>query len=106
MIGHLREEKDPFCTARCLSLIPSDSQIHVPHLGKAMNTRMELTAMGHNESLDRYQWVGEVSYKDALRALSKSHLMVISSRMEGGAHVVSEAIALGVPVIALDIPGN
>jgi len=106
VIGHLREEKDPFCTARYLSLIPSDSQIHVPHLGKAMNTRMELTAMGHNESLDRYQWVGEVSYKDALRALSKSHLMVISSRMEGGAHVVSEAIALGVPVIALDIPGN
>jgi glycosyltransferase involved in cell wall biosynthesis len=26
--------------------------------------------------------------------------------MEGGAHVVSEAIALGVPVIASDIPGN
>lgn len=32
--------------------------------------------------------------------------MVISSFMEGGAHVVSEAIALGVPVIASDIPGN
>jgi glycosyltransferase involved in cell wall biosynthesis len=32
--------------------------------------------------------------------------MVISSRMEGGAHVVSEAIALGIPVIASDIPGN
>jgi len=32
--------------------------------------------------------------------------MVISSWMEGGAHVVSEAIALGVPVIASDIPGN
>jgi glycosyltransferase involved in cell wall biosynthesis len=26
--------------------------------------------------------------------------------MEGGAHVVSEAIAIGVPVIASDIPGN
>ena len=26
--------------------------------------------------------------------------------MEGGAHVVSEAIACGVPVIASDIPGN
>jgi glycosyltransferase involved in cell wall biosynthesis len=32
--------------------------------------------------------------------------MVISSRMEGGAHVVSEAIAQGVPVIASDIAGN
>jgi glycosyltransferase involved in cell wall biosynthesis len=26
--------------------------------------------------------------------------------MEGGAHVVTEAIATGVPVIASDIPGN
>jgi glycosyltransferase involved in cell wall biosynthesis len=26
--------------------------------------------------------------------------------MEGGAHVVSEAIALGIPVVASDIPGN
>jgi len=32
--------------------------------------------------------------------------MVISSRMEGGAHVVSEAIALGIPLIASDIAGN
>ena len=32
--------------------------------------------------------------------------MVISSRMEGGAHVVSEAIAAGVPVLASRIPGN
>ena len=32
--------------------------------------------------------------------------MVISSRLEGGAHVVSEAIAIGIPVIASDIPGN
>ncbi|MFN0005056.1 MAG: glycosyltransferase, partial [Burkholderiaceae bacterium] len=29
-----------------------------------------------------------------------------SSLMEGGAHVVSEAIAIGIPVIASDIPGN
>jgi glycosyltransferase involved in cell wall biosynthesis len=41
-----------------------------------------------------------------LKVLSNSCLMVISSRMEGGAHVVSEAIALGIPVIASDIPGN
>ena len=41
-----------------------------------------------------------------MRWLGRSHAMVISSRMEGGAHVVSEAIAAGVPVIASDIPGN
>lgn len=106
VIGHLREEKDPFCAARSLSLMPPDSRIHVLHLGKAMDTQMELAAMDYNEKLGRYRWIGEVSHEAALRILSQSHLMVISSRMEGGAHVVSEAIALGVPVIASDIPGN
>lgn len=106
VIGHLREEKDPFCIARSLSLMPLDSQIHVLHLGKAMDTQMELTARTYNGKLARYRWVGEVSHEDALKGLFQSRLMVISSRMEGGAHVVSEAIALGIPVIASDIPGN
>jgi glycosyltransferase involved in cell wall biosynthesis len=32
--------------------------------------------------------------------------MVISSRMEGGANVVTEALAAGVPIIASRISGN
>jgi glycosyltransferase involved in cell wall biosynthesis len=106
IIGHLREEKDPFFIARCLPLIPSNSKINVLHLGMAMNEQMERTAREYSETLERYQWLGEHSHVDTLKALSQSRLMVISSRMEGGAHVVSEAIALGVPVIASDIPGN
>ncbi|QWE00950.1 TIGR04348 family glycosyltransferase [Polynucleobacter sp. JS-Mosq-20-D10] len=106
VIGHLREEKDPFCIARSLPLIPFNSKIKVLHLGMAMNEQMERTAKVYSETLARYQWIGEVSHVEALKALSQSRLMVISSRMEGGAHVVSEAIALGVPVIASDIPGN
>jgi glycosyltransferase involved in cell wall biosynthesis len=106
IIGHLREEKDPFCVARSLPLLPSDSKITVRHLGQAMNSQMKDLARNFNATIDRYQWIGEVSHADALRMLSQSRLMVISSRMEGGAHVVSEAIALGIPVIASDIPGN
>jgi putative glycosyltransferase (TIGR04348 family) len=106
IIGHLREEKDPFCVARSLPLLPSDSKINVRHLGQAMSSQMEDLARNFHATLDRYQWIGEVSHENALRMLSQSRLMVISSRMEGGAHVVSEAIALGIPVIASDIPGN
>jgi putative glycosyltransferase (TIGR04348 family) len=106
IIGHLREEKDPFCIARSLPLLPADSKITVKHLGQAMNSQMKDLARNFNATIDRYQWIGEVSHADALRMLSQSRLMVISSRMEGGAHVVSEAIALGIPVIASDIPGN
>lgn len=106
VIGHLREEKDPFCITRSLSLMPPDSQIHVLHLGRPMSIQMELAARDWSAKLDHYQWLGEVSHADTLKTLFQSRLMVISSRMEGGAHVVSEAIALGIPVIASDIPGN
>jgi putative glycosyltransferase (TIGR04348 family) len=106
VIGHLRDEKDPFCIARSLPLLPSDSKIQVQHLGQAMSPSMEELARQLNVTLDRYQWIGEVSHAQALQVLSQSRLMVISSRMEGGAHVVSEAIALGIPVLASDIPGN
>jgi len=106
VIGHLREEKDPFCVARSLPLLPSDSKITVRHLGQAMNSQMGDLARNFNATLNRYQWIGKVSHADTLRMLSQSRLMVISSLMEGGAHVVSEAIALGIPVIASDIPGN
>ena len=106
IIGHLREEKDPFCITRSLPLLPADSKITVQHLGQAMNSQMKDQANNFSATIDRYQWLGEVSHADALKTLSQSRLMVISSRMEGGAHVVSEAIALGIPVIASDIPGN
>lgn len=106
VIGHLREEKDPFCIARSLLLTHDDSQAHVLHMGKAMNTEMERAAKDYSDKLDRYRWMGELSHQETMRILSESHLMVISSRMEGGAHAVSEAIALGIPVIASDIAGN
>ena len=54
----------------------------------------------------RYRWAGELPHWLARRRLARSRLMVISSRMEGGANVVTEALAAGVPVIASRIPGN
>ncbi|CAM3723257.1 selenoneine biosynthesis selenosugar synthase SenB [Polynucleobacter antarcticus] len=106
VIGHLRAEKDPFCTARSLQDITPSSKIKVIHLGKSMNPEMKALAKGYSTQLARYHWLGEKSHAETLQYLSKSHVMVISSLMEGGAHVVSEAIAIGVPVIASDIPGN
>ena len=106
VIGHLRPEKDPFCTAESLKYLRSESKIQVLHLGKAMSPDMKSLAKAYNKELKNYQWLDELSHSETLQQLSRSHLMVISSLMEGGAHVVTEAIAIGVPVIASDIPGN
>jgi glycosyltransferase involved in cell wall biosynthesis len=71
-----------------------------------MSPDMRQLAKSYSAELERYQWLDKLSHSDTMQQLSRCHLMVISSLMEGGAHVVTEAIAIGVPVIASDIPGN
>jgi putative glycosyltransferase (TIGR04348 family) len=106
IIGHLRLEKDPFIAAQSLALLPPDSRLKLVQLGKAMSTEFKNKALSIQKNVTRYQWLGQLSHASTLQWLSRSHVMIISSIMEGGAHVVSEAIAIGVPVIASDIPGN
>jgi putative glycosyltransferase (TIGR04348 family) len=105
VIGHLREEKDPFRAALALAHLPQ-AAIRVVQLGQAMTPAMAREARALMRAEPRYRWLGELDHAGAMRWLARSHAMVISSRMEGGAHVVSEAIAIGVPVIASAIPGN
>lgn len=104
--GHLREEKDPFRAAAALHYVPATSRIRVTHMGGAMSDEMAGEARQWAAREPRYRWLGELARGQALRGLARSRLMVISSRMEGGANVVSEALAVGVPVIASRISGN
>ena len=104
--GHLRVEKDPFRTAASLAYLPRTSRIRVTHIGAAMSAEMSAEARAWMAREPRYRWLGEVPRWRALRLLARSRVMVLSSRMEGGANVVSEALALRVPVIASRIPGN
>ena len=106
VVGHLREEKDPFRAARAARLAPGASKLRVIHLGKAhdaLHARNARTEMAANP---RYLWRGEVPRWQVRRTFARCHAMVMSSVMEGGANVVSEAVVAGVPVIASDIPGN
>jgi putative glycosyltransferase (TIGR04348 family) len=105
VIGHLREEKDPFRAALALAHLPPGA-VRVVHIGKAMGAEMARQARSLMRTEPGYRWLGELDHAGAMRWLARSHVMVISSRMEGGAHVVSEAIGAGVPVIASAIPGN
>jgi putative glycosyltransferase (TIGR04348 family) len=106
VLGHLREEKDPFRAALALAHLPQFPRLQLVQAGKPLSDDMEREARRLMETDSRYRWIGEVAHWQALRLMARSHAMIISSRMEGGAHVVSEAIAQGVPVIASDINGN
>jgi putative glycosyltransferase (TIGR04348 family) len=104
--GHLRPEKDPFRCAAALRHVPRASRIAVTHIGGAMDPAFASEARDWAARETRYRWLGEVPHWRALRILARSRLMVLSSRMEGGANVASEALAHRVPMIASRISGN
>lgn len=106
VIGHLRAVKDPFRAALAARLLPGSSRIRVLHIGAAMTEAMAARAQAEAARNHRYRWLGALARSRARDILARSKLCVLSSRMEGGANVLSEAIVAGVPILASRIDGN
>jgi putative glycosyltransferase (TIGR04348 family) len=106
VVAHLREEKDPFRAARALALLPHEADLQLVQVGEALDSRMKAEALAWQSRERRYRWAGSVPHARALRWMAASHVLVVSSIMEGGANVISEAVAIGVPVLASKISGN
>jgi putative glycosyltransferase (TIGR04348 family) len=106
VIGHLRPVKDSFRAAMAARRLPKHSRIRIVQIGGALSKQMAQRARRELQINPKFQWLGEVSRARALRILAQSRLCVISSRMEGGANVLSEAVVAGVPVLASRIAGN
>ncbi|HWP35289.1 MAG TPA: selenoneine biosynthesis selenosugar synthase SenB [Thermodesulfobacteriota bacterium] len=106
VVGHLRPVKDPFRAAAAARLLPAASRVRVLHLGAALDAEMAAQARAEAAANPRYRWLGELPRAEARRVLAGCRLLVLSSRLEGGANVISEAIAASVPVLASRIPGS
>ena len=106
VIGHLRPVKDPFRAALAARRLPKSSGIRVVHLGEAL--RVDLAKRAEAEMLrnPRYRWLGEVPGWKARKYLLRSRAMVLSSKLEGGANVVSDAVGAGIPILASKISGT
>ena len=106
VVGHLRSVKDPFRTAMASRMLPRSSTILVTQIGEALTDSMYARAEREERINVRYRWLGELSRGITLRAIAQSRLLVISSKMEGGANVIAEAVSLSVPILATRIGGN
>lgn len=106
VLGHLREVKDPFLTAEASRLLPAGSRVRVTHCGAPMDPGSQERARAETAGNPRYRWLGGVSRAEALDRLAASRMLVLTSRLEGGANVVSEALALGVPVLSTRVDGS
>lgn len=106
LLAHLRPVKDPFCAPAASRLLPPSSRVVVTHAGAALSPEMEERARRETAENPRYRWLGDLPRAEALRLLSRARLLLLTSRSEGGANVVSEALAAGVPVISSRIHGS
>ncbi len=106
VIGHLRDEKDSLRAAWATRYLPEDSAIVVSCAGKPHNEEWHEKARNESKANPRFRYLGELDKPELENLMAVSRLMVISSVMEGGANVVSEACRAGLPVLASDIPGN
>lgn len=106
VVGHLRHIKDPFRAAMAARELPAASRIEIVHAGAAMDEKMARRARAEEQRNPRYRWLGEIPRAKVRRLIASSHLLVLSSRMEGGANVISEAIVDGTPVLASRISGS
>jgi len=104
VIGHLRAEKDPFRTVMALRHLPGEIQI--VHIGAALDPALGREAEEWMAREPRYRWLGSLPHARTLGWLARSHALVVSSVMEGGANVIAEAARIGTPVIASRMSGN
>jgi putative glycosyltransferase (TIGR04348 family) len=105
-LAHLRPVKDPLLLAAAVRHLPSSSRIRVTHVGEGRDPALASQAAAASAASGHYSWLGPLPRPQALRVLARSRLLAVTSVHEGGANVVTEALAFGVPVISSEIPGS
>jgi putative glycosyltransferase (TIGR04348 family) len=106
VLANLRTVKDPLRAAYAARDLPSVSRVEVTHAGGIIDPELAQEAEAEQRRNPRYSWLGDLPRERALRLLGGSHLLAVTSILEGGANVVSEAIAASVPVLSTLIPGS
>jgi len=106
MVGHLREEKSPHTLFAAARLLSTQEAIHIDHIGAPLDAALAAQAQATAAACSGYRWLGALPHETTRRRIQRAHVLVHTSRMEGGAHVVMEAVRSGTPVLASRIDGN
>ncbi len=106
MVGHLRSEKDPQTYWHAAQRLAGRSDILLDHIGQPLDPVLGVQAAALAAAQPSYRWLGGLPHAATRRRIQQAHLLVHPSRMEGGAHVVIEALRSGTPVLASRIDGN
>ena len=106
LVGHLRPEKDPLTAIEAWSRLPAEEPVFLLHVGGALDRELGKFARAIARQEPRYHWVGAMPHAWTRQAIKRAHLLILPSKMEGGANVVVEAVCAGTPVLGSHMSGN
>jgi putative glycosyltransferase (TIGR04348 family) len=105
-VGHLRDEKSPETFIDAARQLERHKDLWFDHIGACLEKPLCDKAQALAARHPHYRWLGSLPHHIVRQRISRAHLLVHPSRMEGGAHVIMEAIASATPVLASRIDGN
>jgi len=106
LVAHLREEKDPRTVLDAWRRLPREAPATLTLIGAALDPALGAAVRALARDDARVRWLGPRPHAWTRAAIRRAHLVVVPSRMEGGANVVVEAVTAGTPVLASRVSGN
>jgi glycosyltransferase involved in cell wall biosynthesis len=107
MVGHLRGVKAPEVLFEAARRLRAEEGIRITHIGHddedpVLGAQARATAAASPS----YAWLGALPHDATRERIRRAHLLVHTSILEGGAHVIMEAVRSGTPVLATRVDGN
>ncbi len=106
MVGHLRDEKMPQTLFEAARLLNDESKIRILHIGAGLDEKLAHDAINTEALCAGYTWAKGLKHAQTRQRIQRAHVLVHTSKMEGGAHVIMEAVCSGTPVLASRMDGN
>lgn len=106
MVGHLRPVKSPQTLFEAARLLCQRDDIRIDHIGDTDDGALAEQARATASDCPSYHWLGALPHAQTRQRIQRAHVLVHTSALEGGAHVIMEAVRSGTPVLASRVPGN
>jgi putative glycosyltransferase (TIGR04348 family) len=106
MVGHLRDEKMPQTLFEAARLLVDEKTIRITHIGAGLDEKLAIDAIKTEALCAGYTWARGLKHAQTRTKIQRAHVLVHTSKMEGGAHVIMEAVCSGTPVLASRMDGN
>ena len=106
VIAHLRPIKQQHIAIQATAMLAPEIDMQLILAGSQLDDDYGQSIQAAVANTKRTNWVGALPRRKSKELLASSHACILPSEVEGGANVVSEAIAAGTPILCSAVSGN